>query len=112
MTPDGQTDRVHLIDMRQSIERIRAYVAGMDEAAFLRDPKTIAAVEHELAALGEASKNISREAQRRVRGVRWNQWRLVRNTLVHEHYQVNPRTVWRTVTDELPTVWQALEQMR
>lgn len=105
-----KTDLVHLIDMRQAIERIQAYIAEMDEADFLADPKTIAACEHELSALGEASKNVSHPTQSQLRGVRWTHLRLVRNTLSHEHYQINPRTLWRTLRRDLPPLKSILEK--
>jgi len=107
-----KTDRVHLIDMQQAIERIQSYLTGMDETLFLADPKTVAACEHELAALGEASKNVSDSTQNQMRGVRWQYLRLMRNMLSHEHYQVNPRTLWRTLQTDLPPIAEVLKQVK
>lgn len=97
-----KTDKVHLIDMCQAIERIQSYLGDMDETTFLADSKTIAACEHELSALGEASKNVSNPTQSQLRGIRWQHLRLMRNMLSHEHYQINPRTLWRTLKNDLP----------
>lgn len=95
--------------MIQTLQRIQAYTTGMSEAEFMADAKTTAACEHELAALGESSKLVGHETQRLIRGVRWSHLRLMRNMLVHEHYQVNPRTVWHTLQRDLPPIRQALE---
>jgi len=94
--------------MQQSIARIHTYIAGMDEAMFLSDGKTRAACEHELAALGEASKNVSHQTQNQIDAVRWQHLRLMRNMLSHEHYQVNPRTLWRTLKTDMPPLLEAL----
>ena len=44
----------------QAIERIRSYVADLDEAAFLVDAKTQDAVVRNFEILGEAARNIER----------------------------------------------------
>jgi len=95
--------------MQQAIERIQSYMTGMDEAAFLADGKTRAACEHDLAALGEASKNVSYATQNQMGGVRWMHLRLMRNMLSHEHYQVNPRTLWRTLKTDLSPLAEVLK---
>lgn len=105
-----KTDLVHLTDMQQAIQRIQTYTAGMDEAAFVADERTRSACEYELIALGEAGKAVSPRTQRQLSGVRWTQLRLMRNMLAHEHYQVSPNTLWRTLQIDLPPMLARLEQ--
>ena len=50
----------YLAHMVEAIERIHAYVADLDEAAFLGDTKTQDAVVRNFEILGEATRNIER----------------------------------------------------
>ena len=50
-----------LQDMRESMQKIARYVAGMDRAAFLADDKTVDAVVRNVEIIGEASKQLPEE---------------------------------------------------
>jgi uncharacterized protein with HEPN domain len=56
-----RTDREFLSDIREALERITAYIAGMNYEAFVDDVKTQDAVIRNLEILGEATKNLSQE---------------------------------------------------
>ena len=46
-------ERVYLAQILDAVEKIREFVAGMDNAAFLKDRKTQSAVILQLALIGE-----------------------------------------------------------
>jgi uncharacterized protein with HEPN domain len=50
----------YLAHIQEAIERCRRYVAGMDEAAFLRDEKTQDAVIRTFEVIGEATNNVKK----------------------------------------------------
>ena len=56
-----RTDREFLSDIREALERITAYIAGMNYESFVDDVKTQDAVIRNLEILGEATKNLSPE---------------------------------------------------
>ena len=54
-----RSDQEFLSDIREALQRIRAYVAGMTYESFSVDSKTQDAVIRNLEILGEATKNLS-----------------------------------------------------
>lgn len=66
-----RTDQEFLGDIREAIQRITAYVAGLDYEAFAKDIKTQDAVIRNLEILGEATKNLSDEYRTAYPGVPW-----------------------------------------
>lgn len=103
-----KSDRVWLVDILHSAERIREYITGMSEAQFAADERTIDATAYELMALGEAAKNLTQRTQKSLPTVPWADLRLVRNTVAHEHNALNPRTLWNTLVYEIPSIEAAV----
>jgi uncharacterized protein with HEPN domain len=104
-------ERVNLVDIQHAIDRIEQFSRDEDEAAFLKDEEGMSAIMRELAVIGEAVKGVGNRTRGRFREVSWDDWRLVRNTLVHEHYTVYPRTLWRTLQRDLPPLKRAVEAL-
>lgn len=95
----------YLDHIRQAIGRCQTYVAGMDEAAFLADPKTQDAVIRAFEVMGEAANNVKKHfpdfAQQhpefpfaRVIGMR--------NALSHGYFTVDLAIVWKAIHADLP----------
>jgi uncharacterized protein with HEPN domain len=99
-----KSDRIYLIDMLAAAQNIRAFVDALSSEAFANDVRTVRAVAFELLALGEAANAVSRRTQRALDHIPWNDLRLVRNTIAHEHYALNPFTMWRTAVHEVPDI--------
>lgn len=66
-----RTDQEFLSDIREALQRIRAYVAGMTYKLFVVDSKTQDAVIRNLEILGEATKNLSDELRAKYPTVPW-----------------------------------------
>ena len=64
---------VLLDDIRISIEKIQRYTAGLDEASFLADEKTIDAVVRNLEIIGEVAKQLPAEFKNRHSAIPWLQ---------------------------------------
>ncbi len=52
-------DRDYLLDIKDAIERILEYTAGVDWNGYLRDHKTQDAVVRNLEVIGDATKNLT-----------------------------------------------------
>jgi len=102
---------VYLQDMLESIQRILAYVEGLDYDAFLRDFKTQDAVLRNLEVLGEAAKNIPAEITEKYPSLPWNAMAGTRDRLIHHYFGVNLDIVWSIVELELPGVIVDLEKI-
>ena len=93
-----------LQDMRESMQKIARYVAGMDRAAFLADDKTVDAVVRNVEIIGEASKQMPEEFKTRYSQVPWQQMAGMRNRIVHDYAGVDLELVWDVVTKSLPVL--------
>jgi len=67
-------------DILQIILLIEDFTAGMNQAAFLQDPKTTNAAERCLERISEAAKKIGEAAESLCPGVPWPQIRGIGNT--------------------------------
>lgn len=99
-----KSDSAELFDMLLSAQRIRAHIDGMNEEQFVKNRIAVAATAYELQALGEASRRLTERARRRMRGIPWDDLRLVRNMVAHEHNALHPRTLWRTLVRDIPSI--------
>ena len=104
-----RTDQEFLSDIREALQRITAYVAGMTYESFVADPKTQDAVVRNLEILGEAAKNLSDELRAKYPTVPWRSMAGARDRLIHHYFGTNLDIVWQIATVELPQVALQLE---
>jgi uncharacterized protein with HEPN domain len=84
------------------------YVAGMSEAEFAADPKTMHAVMMQLVIIGEASARLGDAFAQEHPELPWRAFRIARNQTVHVYWRSDPAILWRTVQDDLPGLRVAL----
>ena len=93
-----------LQDMRESMQKITRYLAGMDRTAFLADDKTADAVVRNVEIIGEASNQLPEDFKLRHPQVPWRQMTGMRNRIVHDYAGVDLELVWDVVTKSLPVL--------
>ena len=98
-------------DILEAIERISRYTAGMNEAAFVRDEKTVDAVIRNLTVIGEAARFIGAEVEAEHTHIPWANMRGFRNIVVHEYFGVSTAIVWQTVQANLPPLIPELRRL-
>ena len=103
-----RTDQEFLSDIHEAIQRISAYVAGLDYESFVKDTKTQDAVIRNLEILGEATKNLSEAFRVAHAGVPWKSMAGARDRLIHHYFGVNLDIVWQIVSTDLPQVTEHL----
>lgn len=106
-----KSDRVYLFDMLAAAQNIAMFMDALTPEAFANDIRTVRAVAFELLAVGEAAKSVSRKMQRDLPQIPWGDLRLVRNTIAHEHFALNPYTLYRTAMREIPPIADALREV-
>jgi uncharacterized protein with HEPN domain len=99
-----RSDQASLSDIRESLQRITTYVAGMTYASFVADIKTQDAVIRNLEILGEATKNLTEELRAKYPAVPWHSMAGARDRLIHHYFGINLDIVWQIATVELPQV--------
>lgn len=91
-----------LDDVRVACDKITRYLAGLDQAAFLVDDKTIDAVVRNLEIVGEAVKQLPAEFKERHPRIPWHQIAGLRNRIVHDYAGVDLEIVWNITQTALP----------
>jgi uncharacterized protein with HEPN domain len=99
-----------LRSIRESIQLIDEFVAGMDLAGYVEDTKTQAAVERKMQVISEAAIRLKDDADVLCPGVPWRDIRGIGNWLRHEYDRVDLETVWNTIQDDLPPLKIAVEK--
>lgn len=91
-------------DIIDNIDAIAAYTAGMDETQFLADRKTYDASERCLARISEAAVKLGLLAEQLAPDQPWAQIRSLGNRLRHEYPDINQESIWKTVSEDLPSL--------
>jgi uncharacterized protein with HEPN domain len=97
--------------MRERIERIEGFVAGLERDDFLHDAKTSDAVVRNLEIIGEAAARLPEEFRRSSPEVPWARIVGLRNRVVHAYFDVDLEIVWTIVSVELPALKERLSAL-
>jgi len=98
-----------LLTIMENITLARAFVAGMDGAAFLQDRRSIYAVTRCLEIISEATRRLGGEIEDRHPDVTWRQIAAAGNLYRHDYDNVAPEILWVTVRDALEPLRIAIE---
>lgn len=104
-------DRAYLSDMLDCGRRTIRFVAGYDEARYLADDKTMAAVEHMLQTIGEAAIKVSARVTDAHPEIDWFKVKGLRHRIVHDYRRIDHATIWRIATQYVPPLVAQLERM-
>jgi uncharacterized protein with HEPN domain len=102
-------DRVYLAQIVDAANLIRDFVAGMENAAFLKDRKTQSAVIMQFALVGELSKRISAPVKAAIT-VPWKEIAGFRDRANHDYYQVDLQVLWDTIVLDLDPLAEAVRE--
>ncbi|HZO28675.1 MAG TPA: HepT-like ribonuclease domain-containing protein [Chloroflexota bacterium] len=103
----AKDDRLYLVHILESIERIRRYtVDGRD--AFLADDKTQDAVVRNLQTLAESTQRLAPETRARYPGIDWRRIGQFRNVVVHQYRTLNYARIWSVVETYLDPLERAI----
>ncbi len=115
MPPDrpgaGARDPALLLDMRLAAEDALAFVAGLDERAFLMSDLHQSAVIRKLAVIGEAAGKVSKAFSAAHPDIPWREMTGLRHRLIHGYGDVRLDIVWSVTTQRLPGLIAALHPL-
>jgi uncharacterized protein with HEPN domain len=101
-----------LDDIRISLAKMKRYTAGLDEASFLADEKTIDAVVRNLEILGEAAKQLPAEFKAQHPAIAWPQIAGLRNRIVHDYAGIDLKLVWNILKTAIPKLALQLAELK
>jgi uncharacterized protein with HEPN domain len=102
-------DRVYLAQILDATEKIREFVGGMDDAAFLKDRKTQSAVILQLALIGEFAKRVSAPVRSSI-DVPWKEIAGFRDRAIHDYFQIDLQIAWDTIALDLEPLTKAIRE--
>jgi len=95
-------DKLLLIDILQSGDKIAAYTKNIVFAEFVKNDMMIDAVVRNLEIVGEASKLISNSTKQSDPLIEWRRMAQFRDVLIHDYFGVEVEIVWDVVQNHLP----------
>jgi len=98
----------------QAIARIDRYIADVDEVGFLENELLQDAVLRNIEIVGEAANNIERVAPAfaaRHNDIPWQVMVTMRNRIAHGYDKVDLEIVWRTLQQDLPTLYRQIQTL-
>jgi|SRR5882672_1005386 len=107
----GDRDAANLHDMLEVAREARDLVADIEAEAFLRDRVRRRALERMLELIGEAARRITPECQAAHPEIQWRRIIGQRNILAHEYGRIDPKLLYQTAREEVPSLIAALERI-
>ncbi len=98
-----------LRDIVENIDRIRAYVCGMNGEAFAESSLTRDAVERCFGRISEAAAKLGTHMDARYPSISWIDVRALGNVLRHEYDEVDEELMWRMIESDLGPLRDACE---
>ena len=98
-------------DICKAARKAMDFIEGITYEDFLADDKTVYAVVRALEIVGEATKRIPQDVRDRYPQVPWRSMAGIRDKLIHDYVSVNLEVVWKTLTEDLPSLLPMIERV-
>ena len=92
---------VYIDDIRDSIEAIKRYTAGLTKEDFFSSTEKQDAVYRRLEVIGEAANRLPDEFRNRYSLIPWYKIVGMRNVLIHEYDSIDLDRVWGTIQKDI-----------
>jgi len=97
--------------MLEAAENALSFISRKNRADLDSDPMLLFALVRAIEIIGEAASRVSPEQRAASPMLPWSAIVAMRNRLIHPYFDVDRDIVWRTVTDELPSLQSQLLQL-
>jgi uncharacterized protein with HEPN domain len=103
--PDNKKLVLHIKDACESIFK---FIEGKNYDDFSKNDMLLSAVIRKLEVIGEASSKTTDEYRNENQEVPWSIMIGMRNRLIHGYFGVNSKTVWDTVKEDIPILYDKI----
>lgn len=100
-----------LVEIDDSIKRIRSYVEGLDRCQFLADQRTCDATALQLMIIGEAASKLPDDVRGEAPEIPWPAIVSLRHRIAHGYKTVDHGVVWSIVEQRLDELETAIRRM-
>ena len=104
-----KSDILYTIHIRECIDRIQDYTAGIDQEQFMASSLIQDAVLRNLQVLAESTQRLSDEFKSRHPEIEWHKISGLRNILVHDYLGIDVETVWTIISEQLTALRNVVE---
>lgn len=104
--------RFYLDDMIDFAQKVIAYTAGLDQAAFVASGLNYDATVRNLELIGEAATHIPEAVRAENPQIPWRQVIATRNRLIHGYLGIDNDTLWSIVRDDIPSLFDKLVALK
>ena len=105
-------DSIYIDHIINSIDRIRDYISGKDRESFEADLVTQDAVVRQLEIIGEATKRVSTELRSKHPDIPWSDMAGMRDVLIHDYIDVDFGVVWKTASEDIPSLKALISRLQ
>lgn len=106
-----KNDEKRLKDMLQAAKDARGFVKDKTREDLDKDKQLTLSLLKSLEMIGEAASKVSKECQMGCEPIPWDKVIDLKQQVVHTYWDIDRDWIWKTVTDELPPIIDALEQL-
>ena len=102
---------VYIDDIRDSIEAIKRYPAGLAKEDFYSSTEKQDAVYRRLEVIGEAANRLPEEFKNQYCLIPWYKIIGMRNVLIHEYDSIDLDRVWETIRRDIPKLEEYMKSI-
>ena len=97
-----KNNKIFLLHMLESIERIERLMDGVSQEKFITSEDKENAAVRRLAIIGEAVKNLSKSFKDKHPEIKWHKIAGMRNLLIHEYFGVDLKLTYKIIKEDIP----------
>ena len=104
-------DRVRILHMIDGAESLEKFIAGKERSDLTTDRMLLFAVIRAIEVVGEAANKVTNETKENALDIPWIAIVGMRNRLIHGYFDIDADVVWKTITQEIPTLLPSLRAL-
>jgi len=97
--------------MFDAAKEAAAFIQEEKKTSLDADRKLVLALIKSIEIIGEAAAKITKECREDLSQIPWPNIIGMRNRLIHAYFDINLDILWKTVTEDLPTLIDDLEKI-